>query len=540
LKCKNKLIPCSNQCLNIFLIFSYTPRQFTINVIPDNLAFQVLLSPDVVSSPHLNLWGTPSISSMDKVNHQSTKIIATIGPVSSSYENLLALVEAGVDLFRLNFSHGTHEEHQQVIHHIVDINEKFGYHMGILCDLQGPKLRIGEIEDDTVRLEDGQEIIFCLKPCLGTAKKVYLNYKKFIVDVKPGERVLIDDGSLILEVKEIVDDNNAILKIIHGGPLSSNKGVNLPDTKVSLPCLTKKDLKDLKFILTQPVNWIALSFVRSSADIDALRKHVEAANHPAKIIAKIEKPEAVEDINRIIKKSNGIMVARGDLGVEVPMEKLPGIQKQIIKKCIQRARPVIVATQMMNSMIENPIPTRAEITDVANAVLDGADAVMLSGETSIGKYPVDVVLAMNKIIGEAEKDYQMSGKRPKASFKSRTFYSDVVCFSAAKTAEEIGAKAIIGMTKSGFTAFKLSSYRPNSKIYIFSDEPHMLATLSLVWGVQSFYYNKFTTTDETIEDVVMILKKLGHVIEGDVIINTGSMPLHKRYRTNMLKITFVE
>ncbi|RLD20948.1 MAG: pyruvate kinase [Bacteroidetes bacterium] len=477
---------------------------------------------------------------MHKVNHQSTKILATIGPVSSSYKNLLALVKAGVDVFRLNFSHGTHEEHQKVIDHIVAINKKHRCHTGILCDLQGPKLRIGKIGKGTVTLKDGEDILFTTKPCVGNENKVYLNYKKFITDIKPGERVLIDDGSLVLSVKKIVDENCAILKIIHGGPLSSNKGVNLPDSKVSLPCLTKKDHRDLRFILTQPVNWIALSFVRSGADIDKLKKIITAANHPAKIIAKIEKPEAVADINRIIKKSNGIMVARGDLGVEVPMEQLPGIQKQIIQKCIQRARPVIVATQMMNSMIENPSPTRAEVTDVANAVLDGADAVMLSGETSIGKYPIEVVMAMNKIIGEAEKNYELSGKRPKASYKSRTFFSDVVCFSAAKTADEINAKAIIGMTKSGFTAFKLSSYRPKSRIYIFSDERHMLATLNMVWGVQCFYYDKFTTTDETIEDVVKILKKLGRIVKGDVIINTGSMPLHKRYRTNMLKITIVE
>ncbi len=477
---------------------------------------------------------------MDDIRHQSTKIIATVGPASSSYDQLMALVIAGVDVFRLNFSHGTHEEHLQIMEHIAAINDKIGSHIGILCDLQGPKLRIGKIGDGTVTLEDGNDIIFSLDPCVGTEKKVYLDYAKFITDVKPGERVLVDDGTLILEVKEILDEKNAVLKIIHGGALSSNKGVNLPDTKVSLPCLTKKDLEDLKFILNRKVNWIALSFVRSSADVVALRKHIDAANHSAKIIAKIEKPEAVADINKIIKKSNGIMVARGDLGVEVPMEQLPGIQKMIIQKCIQRARPVIVATQMMNSMIENPVPTRAEVTDVANAVLDGADAVMLSGETSVGKYPIEVVKAMNRIIGEAEKDYQGSVKRPKLSSKSYTFYSDVVCLNAARTAEETGARAIIGMTKSGFTAFKLSSYRPKSGIYIFSDEPQMLATLNLVWGVQCFYYDKFTTTDETIEDVVNILKKLGHVVKDDVIVNTGSMPLHRRFRTNMLKVTIVE
>lgn len=505
-----------------------------------NFGLLVYVSTVVVSSPYLNLHGASLKRYMKKVNHQSTKILATVGPASCSHKSLLALVKSGVDVFRLNFSHGTHEEHQEVIKHIVSINKKNGCHVGILCDLQGPKLRIGKIGPGQVTLQDGADILFTTKPCVGNEHKVYLNYNRFVTDVKPGERVLIDDGTLVLEVKKIVDVHSVMLKVIHGGPLSSNKGVNLPDSKVTLPCLTKKDHKDLRFILTQSVNWIALSFVRSGEDIDRLRRIINKAKHPAKIIAKIEKPEAVKDINRIIKKSNGIMVARGDLGVEVPMEKLPGIQKKIIQKCIQRARPVIVATQMMNSMIENPSPTRAEVTDVANAVHDGADAVMLSGETSIGKYPIKVVLAMNKIIGEAEKNYKLLGKRPKASSNSRTYYSDVVCFGAAKTADEINAKAIIGMTKSGFTAFKLSSYRPKARIYIFSDEHHMLATLNLVWGVQCFYYDKFTTTDETIADVVRILKKKGRVAKGDVIVNTGSMPMRKRYRTNMLKITLIE
>lgn len=477
---------------------------------------------------------------MKIVDHQNTKIVATVGPACNSYSKLLELVQAGVDVFRLNFSHGTHEDHQQVINHVSYINEKYNLHIGILADLQGPKLRVGKIENNALELKEGDIITLVNEPCLGTMEKIYMSYQQFAQDVEVGERVLVDDGKLVFEVTETNKQDTVKLKTLFGGTLSSNKGVNLPKTKISLPCLTEKDLKDLDYILTQPVNWIALSFVRTSKDMKDLRKRIEAKNHPAKILAKIEKPEAIENIDKIIKHSNGIMVARGDLGIEVPMERLPLIQKDIIAKCMQRARPVIVATQMMDSMITNPSPTRAEITDVANAVLDGADAVMLSGETSVGKHPVKVVEAMNKIIEEAETHYNFEGRRPKPSKRSRTFLSDVVCFNAGKTAEEVKAKAIIGMTSSGYTAFKVSSYRPNTDIYIFSDRMHMLSTLNLVWGVRCYYYDRFTTTDETIEDVALILKQGGRVKSGDLLINTGSMPLHRRHRTNMMKITMVD
>ncbi len=479
---------------------------------------------------------------MKVVDHQNTKIVATVGPASSSYANLLELVKAGVDIFRLNFSHGSHEDHQEVINHITYINEKYNLHIGILADLQGPKLRVGKIKDNALEIKEGDILTFVNEECMGTMEKIYMSYKKFPQDVKVGERVLVDDGKLVLEVVETNQMDKVKLKVLFGGTLSSNKGVNLPNTVISLPSMTKKDLRDLEYILTLPVNWIALSFVRSPKDIKDLQKRIEAKNHPAKIIAKIEKPEAVEKIDKIIKVSNGIMVARGDLGIEVPMERLPIIQKEIITKCIQRARPVIVATQMMDSMITNPSPTRAEITDVANAVMDGADAVMLSGETSVGKHPVKVVEAMNRIIEEAEQHYFATDKatRPQPSPKSRTFLSDAVCFNAARLSEEIKAKAIIGMTSSGYTAFKLSSYRPKAEIYIFSDQMHMLATLNLVWGVRCYYYDRFTTTDETISDVVDILKNAEKVEAGEVIVNTGSMPLHRRHRTNMLKVTVVE
>lgn len=477
---------------------------------------------------------------MKIVDHQNTKILATVGPASSSYDQLLELIQAGVDVFRLNFSHGKHEDHLEVINRITYINEKYGLHIGILADLQGPKLRVGQIENNELELKPGDIVTFVNEPCIGTMERIYMSYQQFAQDVKVGERVLVDDGKLVFEVAETNGTDTVKLKVLFGGILSSNKGVNLPNTQISLPCLTEKDEEDLEFILTQPVNWIALSFVRSPKDLKDLRKRIEAKNHPAKIISKIEKPEAVEKIDKIIKNSNAIMVARGDLGIEVPMERLPLIQKDIIRKCIQRARPVIVATQMMDSMITNPSPTRAEITDVANAVLDGADAVMLSGETSVGKHPVKVVEAMNKIIEEAEKEYQLTIPRPRPSSKSRTFLSDAVCFNAAKVADEIHAKAIVGMTSSGYTAFKVSSYRPKSGTYIFSDRMHMLATLNLVWGVRCFYYDRFTTTDETIQDVVDILKAAGRIQPGDIIVNTGSMPLHRRHRTNMLKVTVVE
>jgi len=480
---------------------------------------------------------------MKVVDHQNTKIVATIGPASNSYENLLDLVRAGVDVFRLNFSHGTHADHLEVINHISTINERNNINLAILADLQGPKLRVGKIKDNALDLQDGDVITFVNEPCMGTKDAIYMSYDQFAEDVKVGEKVLVDDGKLEFEVIETNKKDQVKLKTLFGGVLSSNKGVNLPNTKISLPSMTEKDERDLEFILTQSaVNWIALSFVRHPKDLKELRAKIEGAGHQAKIIAKIEKPEAIERIDKIIKNSNAIMVARGDLGIEVPMQKLPRIQKMIIKKCIQRARPVIVATQMMDSMITSPSPTRAEVTDVANAVLDGADAVMLSGETSVGKHPALVVREMNKIIEETEKIYwpDIKNKRPKPNEKSATFRSDVICFRAAQVAEDIKAKAIIGMTVSGYTGFRLSSFRPNSKIYIFSNQQGILSTLNLCWGTRCYFYDKYTTTDETIDDVIEILKEGGRINSGDFVVNTASMPLEKRSTTNTIKVTEVE
>lgn len=474
------------------------------------------------------------------VDIQKTKIIATLGPASSSEDKLVDLIKAGVDVFRINFSHGKHEDHKTVIDRIIKINKTYDQHVGILADLQGPKLRVGEIENNRLEIKPGDILTFTSKKCVGTMKAIYMSYEQFAQDVTPGEKVLVDDGKLVLKVVSTDSKSTVKLEVQYGGILSSNKGVNLPDTKISQPSLTEKDLRDLDFILTQPVNWIALSFVRKGKDITDLKKLISNADHPAKVIAKVEKPEAISNIKSIIKASDAVMVARGDLGVEVPMEKLPSIQKMIIKRCIQKAKPVIVATQMMESMITNPSPTRAEITDVANAVLDGTDAVMLSGETSVGAHPAKVVEAMNKIIAETEKSYEISGKRPKPSVDSPTYLSDTICLTAPKIAEDIGAKGLIGITVSGFTAFKMSSYRPSCPIFIFSNKEEMLGTLNLVWGVKCFHYDKFSSTDETITDLSQILKEKKKVKEGDIVVNTGAMPLHKRYRTNMLKITLVE
>jgi pyruvate kinase len=479
---------------------------------------------------------------MRKDGSQNTKIVATVGPACSSYEQLKSLVKAGVDVFRLNFSHGTHADHLKVIQHILAINDEFNTHISILADLQGPKLRVGKIKNNSLPLSPGDIITIVNYECEGDMDHIYMSYPEFSEDCEVGERIMMDDGKLVFQVVETNKKDLVRLKCLHGGILSSNKGVNLPDTNVKQPSLTEKDLEDLDFILTQPVNWIALSFVRRPEDVEDLRKRVEAKDHPAKIMSKIEKPEAVKNIKEIIKQSNGIMVARGDLGVEMPIEKLPITQKEIIVLCMQFARPVIVATQMMDSMIKSPSPTRAEVTDVANAVLDGADAVMLSGETSVGDHPTLVVEAMTKIIAEAENHYwpQIFSKRPHAVEKAAAFHSDVVCFNACRVAEEINAKGIIGMTTSGYTAFKVSSFRPKSRIFIFSDHKHMLNTMNLIWGVQCFYYDRFTTTDETIQDCTDILKGSGFVEKGDTVINTGAMPLHQRHRTNMLKVTEVD
>ena len=398
-----------------------------------------------------------------------TKIVATVGPACDSYEQLLALVKAGVNVFRLNFSHGAHEDKKRIIDSIRKISATEPYNIAILGDLQGPKLRVGEIENNSLLVKEGDILTFTNEKVIGTIEKIYVSYPDLAGDVLVGNTIMIDDGKIEVVVDQIMPNGDVKVKVKLGGIISSKKGLNLPDTKISLPALTEKDLIDLAFILKEELDWIALSFVRRVEDITGIKKIIKENNSKSKVIAKIEMPEALENIREIILESDGIMVARGDLGVEVPIEKVPLIQRQIIRKCLHRGKPVIVATQMMESMIDRVKPNRSESTDVANAVLEGADAVMLSGETATGMHPVLVVETMRKIIIEAEKtEYKYNRDEDiKPLPHSPTFISDAVCLTACKLAENTNADALIGMTQSGYTGFMLSSYRPKSQLYVF-------------------------------------------------------------------------
>ncbi|WP_143310190.1 pyruvate kinase [Chitinophaga vietnamensis] len=469
-----------------------------------------------------------------------TKIVATVGPACDTYEGLLALVKAGVNVFRLNFSHGSHEDKLRIIEYIRQINKTEPYNVAILADLQGPKLRVGEIANNALPLKTGDILTFVNEKVVGTMEKIYVSYPDLYKDLKPGQKILLDDGKIETVVKELTPAGEIKAEVTLPGVLSSKKGFNLPDTKVSLPALTEKDIIDLEFIIDQECDWVALSFVRSVKDLIDLRKRLEARNSKMKVISKIEKPEAIQNLKEIIWESDGVMIARGDLGVELPVEQIPMIQKDIIRKCIHRAKPVIVATQMMESMMDRTRPNRSEITDVANAVLEGADAVMLSGETATGQFPVLVIQTMNKIIQEVEKEAIIYNRNLIPHRHSPTFLSDALCYNACKIAEDLDADALIGMTQSGYTGFMLSSYRPRSPLYVFTKERTLVNQLSLSWGVRAFYYEEEESLDDIVFDQINILKERGFVKVGDVAVNTGSTPVKLHLPTNMLKITRVE
>lgn len=465
-----------------------------------------------------------------------TKIIATVGPASNTYEKLLSLVEAGVNVFRLNFSHGTHDQHAEVIKHIRRINDTFPFNIAILADLQGPKLRVGQIKDNALELNFDDEIFFTNEKVEGTHENIYISYPDFHKDVRIGETILLDDGKIEVLVTGITSDNRVKAKVTTPGVLSSRKGVNLPDTKISLPSLSDKDLNDIEFIVSQEIGWIALSFVRRPDDIHQLRNILKGKGSHAKIIAKVEKPEALNHLREIILASDAVMVARGDLGVELPLEQIPMIQKNIIRKCIHRAKPVIIATQMMESMMDRTRPNRSEITDVANAVLEGADAVMLSGETAMGSYPVQVVETMVSIINEVEKEEIVYNRNLTPQPHSPSFLSDALCYNACEMAKDVSANALIGMTQSGYTGFMLSSYRPRSPLYIFTKTETLVNQLSLSWGVQAFYYVHGDDLDNIFADQCELLKSKGLLESGDVVIQTGSTPVKEQLPTNMLKV----
>lgn len=472
-------------------------------------------------------------------NYNKTKIVATIGPATQSKDMLRKLIENGVDVCRLNFSHGEHAQHAEVIKSVREINAELNANVCCLQDLQGPKLRIGKV-DGEIELIEGEHVIVTTEKCISTKSRIYVSYDRLAIDTKIGERILLNDGKLEFEITKILNDTEVEIVVLAGGKLSSNKGFNLPNTQLNVPSLTEKDRIDLDFGLKQEVEWVALSFVRKPEDIIEVKQIIAAAGSRARVIAKIEKPEAVANIDDIIKVADGIMVARGDLGVEVPLQKVPLIQKSIVEKCIAAAKPVIIATQMMESMIEDSMPTRAEINDVANAVIDGADAVMLSGETGVGKHPVKVIQIMSSIIKDVEEDRRVyfKGTRPVSS--SPSFASDEICFTAVRMSDHLNAKAIVAMTKSGYTGFKVAGYRPQANIFIFTDEKLLLNTLNLVWGVRGFYYDQYSTTDQTFSDVLDVLKGAEVVKIGDYVINCASMPIHKKQRTNTIKVSVVE
>ncbi|MFT3918669.1 pyruvate kinase [Cloacibacterium sp.] len=475
---------------------------------------------------------------------KKTKIIATLGPATSSKETMLELVKAGADVFRINFSHADYELVKRNIDIIREINEEYGFNTSILGDLQGPKLRVGVVKDGSY-LNPGDILTFTNEKCEGDSTKVYMTYEKFPQDVKVGEKILIDDGKLVLEVFETNEKDTVKARTIQGGPLSSKKGVNLPNTDVSLPALTEKDIEDAKFMIENDFDWIALSFVRHAQDIKDLKNLIQEYSNGefrTPIIAKIEKPEGVKNIDEIMLECDGIMVARGDLGVEVPMEEVPVIQKKLVDKARYYSKPVIIATQMMETMIHSLTPTRAEVNDVANNVLDGADAVMLSGETSVGKYPVDVVKNMTKIIKNIESTQLYEKKNDiieKITCVDDRFITDMICLNAVKISETTGAEAIITLTYSGYTAFQIAAHRPHARIIVYTSNPRVLTMLNLLWGVKAFYYDMNKSTDETIIQVNTLTQHYGYVDEGDFVVNLNAMPAYEGGKTNTLRLTTV-
>ncbi len=475
------------------------------------------------------------------ITNKKTKIVATLGPACSTKEVLKAMIEAGVNVFRVNFSHADYTDVKAKIDLIRSINDEFGYTVAILGDLQGPKLRVGVMNEEVI-VSPGDIITFqTAEDVPGTKERVYMNYKQFPNDVNPGENILLDDGKLMFEVIATNKTTEVVAKVIQGGPLKSKKGVNLPNTKVSLPALTEKDVRDAIFAIEQKVDWIALSFVRTSDDLVELQELIaKHSDHKIPIIAKIEKPEGVANIDSIIAHCDGLMVARGDLGVEVPAHEVPLIQKKLVNKAKTARIPVIIATQMMETMITSLTPTRAEVNDVANSVMDGADAVMLSGETSVGNYPVQVIQQMTQIIEAVEDSPLIQVPQNTPQIKTNRYITKTICQHAATMANAIKAKAICTLTNSGYTAFQISAWRPQADILVFTSNKVILTQLNLIWGVKTFYYDKFVSTDDTIDDINRIATEKGLVSKGDMLINLAAMPIANKGMVNTLRVTEIE
>lgn len=472
---------------------------------------------------------------------KKTKIVATLGPATSTKEVLKGMLEEGANVFRINFSHADYDDVKERIQMIRELNEEYGFTAAILADLQGPKLRVGVMKEEVV-VSPGDEIIFATGERFeGTKERVYMTYDRFPQDAKPGERILLDDGKLLFTVVSTDGKSEVKAKVIQGGPLKSKKGVNLPNTDISQPALTEKDIEDAIFAISLDVDWIALSFVRHAEDLMQLRDLIaKHGNHKIPIIAKIEKPEAVENIDKIVAHCDGLMVARGDLGVEVPAEEVPLIQKQLVLRAKKARIPVIIATQMMETMIDSLTPTRAEVNDVANSVMDGADAVMLSGETSVGQYPVQVIRQMANILKSVENSDLIKVPQLPPHIRTNRYITKSICYHAANMANEINAKAISTLTNSGYTAFQISAWRPSCHILVFTSNKRILTRLSLLWGVRAFYYDRFVSTDETIEDVNAIACKMGYLDVGDMLISLAAMPIQDKGMVNTLRVTEIE
>ena len=470
---------------------------------------------------------------------KKTKIVATMGPASSSPEVMEQMIRSGVDVFRINFSHADYEDVRERIKMIRSLNEKLNTNTSILADLQGPKLRVGQMEEGT-EVDEGDEVRFLTDaPFVGNREKAYMTYKNFHNDVKAGERILLDDGKLIFEVVR-TEASEVVARVIQGGPFKSKKGVNLPNTNISLPALTAKDIEDAKFAISENVDWLALSFVRNSQDLNDLRTLIEQeTDQKIPIISKIEKPEAIENIDKIIAYSDGLMVARGDLGVEIPAAEVPLIQKKLVQAAKKARIPVIIATQMMETMIDSRTATRAEVNDVANSVMDGADAVMLSGETSVGKYPVQVIETMSAILQSVENSDLIQVPHEPPTIRTKRYITKSVCFHAAHMANEIKAKAICTLTNSGYTAFQISAWRPQSHVLVFTSNKRILTQLNLLWGVKAFYYDAFESTDNTVQQINAIAHEKGYVEKGDMLINLAAMPIKEKGMVNTLRISVV-
>jgi pyruvate kinase len=471
-------------------------------------------------------------------NTKKTKIVATLGPATSKKETLKAMIEAGVNVFRINFSHADYDDVKERVTMIRELNKEHDFNVAILGDLQGPKLRVGVMKEDIV-VSPGDEITFSTKKEFkGNAERVYMNYKSFPKDVKAGERILLDDGKLMFEVISTDKKTEVVSRVIQGGPLRSKKGVNLPNTKISLPALTEKDIKDAIFACELGVDWMALSFVRHAEDLIELQELIKKhSDHKIPIIAKIEKPEGVENIDKIVAYCDGLMVARGDLGVEVPAQEVPLIQKQLVLRAKKARIPVIIATQMMETMISSLTPTRAEVNDVANSVMDGADAVMLSGETSVGNYPVEVIEKMASILQSVENSPLIQVPQSPPHIRTKRYITKSICYHAAHMANEIKASAISTLTNSGYTAFQISAWRPDAHILVFTSNKRILTQLSLLWGVKAFYYDRYVSTDETIEDVNKIACEKGFLQVGDMLVSLAAMPIQEKGMVNTLRVS---